>query len=91
MTSAADAKNSAIDLPIIIPKGDQKADVRARQGGTSLGRLLVSDVGTINKSCMLNTSLTRYRILHASFVQRQERGLCRGHASPGWVNWPSGR
>jgi len=24
MTSAADAKNSAIDLPIFIPKGDQK-------------------------------------------------------------------
>lgn len=24
MTSAADAKNSAIDLPIFIPRGDQK-------------------------------------------------------------------
>lgn len=24
MTSAADAKNSAIDLPIFIPQGDQK-------------------------------------------------------------------
>lgn len=61
MTIAANAKNSAIDLPIIIPKGDQNLGAMHGNAPQSVDRLLVSELGTFNKSCMLNTPLTRYR------------------------------
>ena len=82
MTSAADAKNSAIDLPIFIPRDGQKQR-RSQQQGTFTDRLLVSENRTSNKTCMLNTPLTRYCVslrLLCNFAT--SGGPCRAGITP---------